>query len=268
MNAFRFDRRFLYIALFLSVALPLLFPLGLSGEVSPATRQFYDLIESLEPGDAVLISFDCEAASWPEIGPVAHAVLEHALQKGVGIVGISFLSEGTALGYHLLSDLALAHHRTYGQDWVYLGFRPQYVAAMLGMGESILNEYPQDYLDHPTGELPLLSRVRSYGQIRLVISIADDSMPQYWVEYAGGRYGVRVAAGLSAVMVTTFTPYLDSGQMAGLVSGLKGAAEYEQLLGQDGAGTRGMDAQSTAHLTIIALVILGNVAHLRRRRKT
>ena len=261
------DRRILYIVIFLSVALPLLFPLGLTGSVSPTTRQFYDLVDSIQPGDAVLISFDCEAASWAEIGPVARVVIEHALRRGARIVGTSFLSEGTALGYGVLSELAKSHGRTYGQDWVYLGFRPQYVAAMLGMGESIAAEYPQDYLEHPAGELPLLATVRNYADVKLVISIADDSMPQYWVEYVGGRFGVRVAAGLSAVMVTTFTPYLDAGQMSGLVSGLKGAAEYEQLLGSKGPGTRGMDAQSSAHLAIIALVILGNLGYRWRRTK-
>lgn len=266
MNTGHLDRRILYVVLFLAVALPLLFPIGLTGKVSPSTRQFHELLESLQPGDAIIISFDCEAASWAEIGPVAGVVVEHALRKGVKIIGTSFLSEGTALGYRLLSELASAHGLTYGEDWVYLGFRPQYVAAMLGMGESITDEYPLDYLDQPTSDLPLLASVRSYGQIRLVISMADDTMPQYWIEYAGARHGVRVSAGLSAVMVTTFTPYLDSGQMAGLVSGLKGAAEYEQLLGRKGAGTRGMDAQSCAHLAIIALVILGNIGYFRRRR--
>lgn len=262
------DRRALHVLLFVSVALPLLFPLGLTGGVSKSTQQFYDLIESLQPGDVVLISFDCEAASWAEIGPVARAVVQHAMRRKLRIVGTSFLSEGTALGYRLLSELAAEHERSYGQDWAYLGFRPQYVAAMLGLGESITREYPRDYLDSPTESLPLFAGVQSYRQIKLVISIADDSMPQYWVEYAGARHGVQIAAGLSAVMLTTFTPYLDSRQISGLVSGLKGAAEYEHLLGTRGAGTRGMDAQSSAHLAIIVLVMVGNLIYFRSRRKS
>lgn len=263
-----FDRRVLHVVLFLSVALPLLFPLGLVGSVSKSTQQFHRLIESLEPGDVILLSFDCEAASWAEIGPVARVVIQHAMKRNLRIIGTSFLSEGTALGYGLLSELAAEHGKIYGEDWAYLGFRPQYVAAMLALGESITREYPQDYLELPTDSLPILAGVQSYRQIRLVISIADDSMPQYWVEYAGGRHGVQIATGLAAVMITTFTPYLDSGQLSGIVSGLKGAAEYEQLLGVSGAGTRGMDAQSFAHLAIIALVVFGNVMYFRGRRRT
>ena len=266
MNFANLDRRWIFAIIFLATALPLLFPIGLVGEVSEHAQNLHDQIEQLSPGDAIIISFDCEASSWPEIGPVADALVRHALRKNLRIIGTSFLSEGTALGFDLLSRRTQAAGKTYGVDWVYLGFRPQYVAAMLGMGESIAAEFPRDYLDRPVEQLSLLDDVRSYADVALVISIADDTMPQYWIEYAGGRYGVRVAAGLSAVMVTTFTPYLDSGQLTGLVGGLKGAAEYEQLLGIRGAGTRGMDAQSSAHLAIILLVVLGNVAYFRNRR--
>ena len=260
------DRRWIFALIFLSVALPLLFPLGLTGKVSPETQNFYGTLEALDEGDAIIISFDCEASSWPEIGPIAEAVVRHAFRKNLRIVGTSFLAEGTALGYELLHRLARKNGREYGTDWVYLGFRPQYVAAMLGLGEDVRTEYPEDYLGTPTAEIPLLSVVTSYRQVRLVISIADDSMPQYWIEYAGARYGVQIAAGLSAVMVTTFTPYRDSGQLAAILGGLKGAAEYEKWLDYRGAGSRGMDAQSSAHVAIILLVIVGNVIYFRGRR--
>jgi hypothetical protein len=198
---------------------------------------------------------------------VAEAVVRHAFQRGVRIMGMSFLSEGTALGYDLLARESQRGEKAYGRDWVYLGFRPQYVAAILGMGESIGTEFPEDYLGTPTADLPLMEFVTSYADVKLVLSIADDTMPQYWIEYANARYGVEVAAGLSAVMVTTFTPYRDSEQLSALIGGLKGAAEYERLLGYRGSGSRGMDAQSMAHLAIIALVVLGNVAFFAGRRK-
>lgn len=268
MNLAQIDRRWIFVIVFLAVALPLLFPIGLVGEVSPRTQTMHDLIEALPRGATVIISFDCEAASWPEIGPVAEALVEHTMQRGIRIIGTSFLSEGTALGFELISRHADAADYVQGEDWVYLGFRPQYVAAILGLGESITQEYPRDYLNQPSEDHTLLGAVRSYRDVALVISIADDTMPQYWIEYAGARYGVKIAAGLSAVMVTTFTPYLDSGQLQALIGGLKGAAEYERLLGREGAGSRGMDAQSSAHLAIIVLVIIGNVAYFRGRRRS
>jgi hypothetical protein len=51
------------------------------------------------------------------------------------------------------------------------------------------------------------------------------------------------------------------------VAGLRGAAEYEQLINREGGGERAMLAQTTAHLYVIALVLLGNVIYFRSRRK-
>jgi hypothetical protein len=268
MNLAQLDRRWIFVIIFLSVALPLKFPIGLTGEVSPGTHSFHAQIEALGPNDVVIVSFDCEASSWPEIGPVATVLLRHALEQKVAVIGTSFLSEGTALGYDLLAELEREIGGEYGHDWVYLGFRPQYVATMLALGEDLKAEYPQDYLGQSTTRYPLLERVNSYRQIRLVISIADDTMPQYWIEYAGARHGVEIAAGLSAVMVTTFAPYLDSGQLKNILGGLKGAAEYEILRGERGAGLRGMDAQSSAHLAIIMLVLVGNIAFFMKRKES
>jgi len=234
--------------------------------VSDSTRQVYNRIDALDSGAVVMISFDHEASSLPEIGPIGAAISEHCFRRGISVVGLALFAEGNAVGYDLLSRSAVAARRVYGADWIYLGFRPQYTAAILGMGESIEEVFNADYNGTPLTSLPLARRVRNYNDIALVVSIADGSMPTYWVEYAANRYGETVIAALSAVMVTSFTPYLESGQIAGILSGLKGAAEYEQLLGSPSAGTRGMAAQSAAHVLIAVLVLWGNVEAWRRRK--
>jgi len=99
-----------------------------------------------------------------------------------------------------------------------------------------------------------------------VLSIADGSLTTHWMEYGSSRYQFDVLAGVTAAMVTTYDPYLASGQMTAMVGGLRGAAEYEKLLGVGGGGARGMLAQSTAHLYVILLVIIGNVIYFVGRR--
>lgn len=241
---------------------------GLPIRVTAETRAVHALIESLDSSDVVMMSFDHEASSLPEVGPLGTAVIDHCLRRGIRIVGLALFSEGTAAGYSLLARRAEAYFAVEGEDWVYLGFRPQYAAAILGMGENISQVFETDYHGRLLGATPLGARLRNYDDIALVISVADGSMPTYWVEYAGARYGAKVVGALTAVMVTSFLPYLESGQLAGILPGMKGAAEYEQLLGDPGAGTRGMDAQSAAHLLIAVLVIAGNIQAWIGRRKS
>lgn len=265
----RDSRRWVFGLIGLGVTIALLIRLGMPLRITDDTRTVFELIESLDSTNVVMISFDHEASSLPEVRPLAQAVIDHCFRRRIPVVGLALFSEGTAAGYSLLVDRARAFDRRYGTDWVYLGFRPQYAAAILGMGERIGDVFESDYEGNPLDSLPLSRRVQNYENVDLVISVADGSMPTYWVEYARSRYDQRVVGALTAVMVTSFLPYLESGQLDGILAGLKAAAEYEYLLGAPGAGTRGMDAQSVAHGIIAVLIIVGNVRlWVSRRRKT
>lgn len=74
--------------------------------------------------------------------------------------------------------------------------------------------------------------------------------------------GVPIATAIVAVNVPNMTPYVQSGQITGMIPSMKGAAGYESLMGISGLGIRGMDAQSISHITILGLVILGNIVYL------
>ncbi len=196
---------------------------------------------------------------------MAQAILRHCFAKKLKMVGLALLAEGTAIGEQILRETAGEYGATYGQDFVFLGFRPQYQAAILGMGEDIRRVFPQDYNNLPLEQIPMMRKVKNYGNISLIISVTDGDMPVWWVDYAVSRYHKKLAVATTAVMATSFYPFLATGQMVGLVGGLKGAAEYEMLIKKPGMGQRGMDAQSVCHLVIILLVILGNVGYFLRK---
>jgi hypothetical protein len=62
-------------------------------------------------------------------------------------------------------------------------------------------------------------------------------------------------------------PLLQTGQINGLIGGLRGAAEYETLLERKGKATSGMDAQSATHFMIILLILACNLFYFVTRRK-
>jgi hypothetical protein len=84
-----------------------------------------------------------------------------------------------------------------------------------------------------------------------------------------------VIIGPTAVSAPKYYAFISSGQLAGMLGGMKGAAEYEQLLGKRYpklgefyrttrlfTATKGMDAQTGIHLVIIIFILIGNVAFL------
>jgi hypothetical protein len=260
-------RGFAFVLVFLSVVFPLLYPLNLSDRITPETERFKILVDSLPPGSVVMVSFDHEASTIAEVRPLSAALVRHLFSRDVKIIGLALFAEGTAIGNQVLSVLAKEYGKEYGRDWVFLGFRPQYQAAILGLGDSIANVFPRDYYRNLSAGLPLLAEVANYSKIGLVVSVADGDLANYWVEYAHTRFGVRVAGMVTAVMATSYLPYVASGQMSAMVNGLKGAAEYERLLGRPGAAVRGMDAQSLAHMAIFGLIAAGNAVFWLRRKK-
>jgi len=259
------DRRYIFAIVAIIVLIPLLFPIGIPILITDDTRAVYAHINALAPGAVVMVSFDHEASSLPEVRPLAEAVVTHCFSRGLRVVGLALFAEGTAIGDEVLRSAAGRRGKIYGVDYVYLGYRPQYSAAILGMGESIKQVFPTDYSGTRYDDIAMLTGIRNYHDMAVVISIADGSLPTYWVEYAHTRYGARIIAVLAASMVTAYKPNLKAHQLEGILGGLKGAAEYEKLLGYAGPATRAMDAQSMAHLTIAVLIVVGNMLSWVRR---
>ncbi|MBN2226719.1 MAG: hypothetical protein JW763_05095 [candidate division Zixibacteria bacterium] len=259
-------RWIIFGGLFLIVTLSYLTNIRFKSVASPEIQKSYDYLDSLPEGSVIMVSFDHEASSLPEIQPLALVVLRHAFKNNLKIIGVSLFAEGTAIGYRLLSQTAREYDKTYGVDYVFLGFKPQQISAILGMGESIAHVFPEDYLGTPTDEIPIMMNIVNYDQIEMVISIADGALAVHWIEYVGGQYHQNIMTALTAAMITTYDPYLASGQLYSVIGGLKGAAEYENLLGQPGGGNRGMLAQTSAHVYVIVLIVIGNILYFRGRK--
>ena len=260
-------RWIIFAGLFIVVVLSYLVVVDFVSVTSPEVQRSYDYIENLPEGSVVMVSFDHEASSLPEIQPIALAILRHAFKNNIKLIGVSLFAEGTAIGYRLMTKTAKEYGKKYGTDYAFLGFKPQQIATILGMGESIKNIFPEDYLGTPVNQLPIMANIENYNDIDMVISIADGSLTVQWIEYAGAKYNQKVMAGLTAAMITTYDPYIASGQLYSVVGGLKGAAEYEALIHHKGGGTRGMMAQTSAHIYVIVLIIIGNIFYFRNKSK-
>ena len=249
------------------MTVPFFLPLGLPVIVTEPVQSLYDAVEETEPNsNPILLAIDYAPATLPELEPMAVAVLRHAFSKGVNVVIMTLHPAGYGLAERAMLQVAEEYDVTYGEDYVFLGFQPGTAAVILGMGINIRNVFPEDAYGTPLGELPLMQGIRNYDDIPLLVTFAGWSAAEAWVYYAYQPYGQRVGAGVTAVMATDYYPYLDAGQLVGLLGGMRGAAEYEELIGQRDQGSRGMDSQSVIHLIIIILIAVGNVAYFASRR--
>lgn len=154
-----------------------------------------------------------------------------------------------------------------GRDFAHLGYAPLFHLVILGMTASIAQQYPEDANGNPLPEMPMLREHKSLREIDLAVTVSGSSACTYWVIYGREKIGLPVAFGVTAVSATDYYPYIQSGQIIGQMGGLRGAAEYEVLLKENGItettdkAFTGMDVQSADHILIVFFIILGNIAY-------
>ena len=263
------DRRFIFIAVFIGVILPLLIGFELPVKPTENVRAIYETIEQLNPddGDTVFISFDFGPSTITEMEPMARALLRHCFSRGVRVIGVTLIAEGVGIAQNLLDETAAEFGVQYGRDFVFLGFKAGNEVLILNMGQDLHGTFPTDVKGNAIQSLIVTRDITSLRDMDYVIDIASGYPGvDEWIQFGQERYRFPFAAGCTAVMAPDFFPYLQAKQMNGLMAGLAGAAEYETLIEQPDKAVAGMRPQSVGHLVIILFILFGNVAYFAGRK--
>ena len=261
------DRRLIFVLILVAVAWPLIQPMRLPIDVSPPVQTLYDAIEAVPPGSIVMLGGDYSPDTMPELQPMGESFIRHAFSRDLRIVVACLWPASPPLVERAMTPIAEEFGKEYGVDYVNLGYMAGGIVTLLGMGASIPNTFPTDYGGTPVSEIPLMQEVENFEDIAFVMEIsAGTPGTREWVQQVQSRFHVTLGSGVTAVSAPNFYPYIQSGQLTGLLGGLKGAAEYETLVGVPGTATRGMDAQSVVHALIVVFILLGNVVYFVSRR--
>lgn len=276
-NKAGFDRRYIYILLFIFVSIPLLYPLKLPLPISTHTRGVYDTTAALPAGSIVIASFDFGPATIPENRPQVAAHLFHCKQLGLKVVALAFWASGGPLGHDVLTDVYgenFEESAEYGTSVVYLGYVPGNEVGMQTFGDSTWDAKGTDHYGTPIGDLTLMQEVRSAADFDLWAEWTSGTPgEQQVIQFVQGRHGgpsaVPLVVGSTAVSVPGMMPFYAAGQIVGILNGLAGAGEYESLLNaaydypyEQGPG---LDAQSVAHVLVILFVVIGNIVYAARK---
>jgi hypothetical protein len=270
----KIDRRVIYILMALSVFVPLALKLSFPIPVGngPST-DLYDYVDSLPEGSTVLLSFDYDPSTKAELQPMAVAVTRHLFSRRIHVIGMALWPQGVSLGQQAMTRVGDSLGVYEYEDWVNLGYTVAGSVSILRMGSSIRAVYSQDHVGVPYDSIPVLRGIRRLRDIDMVISLsAGDPGIHAWVMMAGDTYGIPIGGGCTAVSAPEFYTYLGTGQLLGLLGGLRGAADYETLLCEripgapGGLAVPGMAAQSVSHLVIMAFIVIGNIAFIAGRK--
>lgn len=272
------DRRWIFLAMFFAVAIPLLTQARFPEQPTALTDAVFRLIEELPEQSLVLFALDSDPSSAAELQPMTAALIRHCVIKRHKLVFATTWPTGPPLVDQNIRDLLETEFAGLklqnGVDYVNLGYKPGNEVAIKVIAENLREAFTTDARGKPLDECPILAGVENVGDFAVVLNIsAGYPGAKEWVQYGRTRHAVPLAAGCTGVQAPQLYPYVPD-QMRGLLAAIKGAAEYEAALTakypdridpkKNTAMTR-MGPQLFAHMLVIGLILLGNVAPLSRR---
>jgi hypothetical protein len=262
-------RHYIYLLLAAVVVWQLLFPIRLPIVPSAATTGLYEAIRVVPDDKLIILSTDWDASTQAETAPQTQAIINACFQLKKRFV---IMNMQPPMGVKLANDIALELSQQYGArygiDWANWGYKYGYGNVLMAMAKDIPKAMGADFYGKPVTGLPLMRGVQTIRDIGLVIEVTGlAGMTETWIGLIQGPYRTPFASAYTAVMAPGYYPFLDSGQMKGMLVGAKGAAEMEALVHRPGKATAIMNVQSWAHVLIIALIIIGNLGYVLARAR-
>jgi hypothetical protein len=274
-------RRLIYLAMLLAVMVPMIWRISFREVASPMVRDVFQTVESLPAGARVLLVYDFDPASEPEIKPMTDAFARHLCLKGSKLYCLTLWPTGPVEIDKAIRRIFMPEFPDYryGEDYINLGFMSGgegVIAVALTDFRKAFSTDARNISTHDTERLPIMAGIENLRDFQLIVDCsAGYPGLQEWIQYGTVPAGIPIVGGSVAVGSPELFPYVPE-QCVGILAGLKGAAEYEQLLLETypqlnrpecRAALERMGPQTVAHLLIIFLIILGNTMHVLRKRR-
>lgn len=241
LNAiFNIDRRIIFAVVFLTLLIPMLVPYAMPCKPTSDVQTMYDFFDrAARNNKPVFLSFEFDPTGAAEQEPMARAVMRHIFARGGKAVVMckSGGEQGQDLHLRILAECAQEYGAVYGEDYVYLPYKPGSTNIVINLGQSLHTAWPQDYLGTNLSDIPLtrgLSRLADFEYTMVIcsglVTVID------WLTYAQAPYNLNMGFGVLGNVTPDCANYVNSRQIKGLLGGLIGAAQYEQILNDEGVG--------------------------------
>ena len=285
----KIDRRFIFLLIALSVLVPLIKPNWVNIPIKTTSNSeiVFQELNKLNAGDRVLVSFEYGASTKPEIHPMSIAVLQHLFSRGVKVYTVPLWPEGLMMAKYALEEIVQSNLFNIKEhiDYVSLPYKAGGEIIIRGIATDIKSIFTQDINNILLDDIPMMKGINKVSDFDFVFDLSA-GVPgnAEWVQFACDEHNVPLSSGCTSIMVTDAIPYVESGQIKGILAGMPGAAEYEQMvykylsneqnnkfLNSDaiivpGKATSRMSAQSIAHILMVIFIVLGNISYYLIRR--
>lgn len=258
------DPRIIYAMMFVALAFPILNPVILPMDIQAYSLEAFEFVDNVPDGSIVLVEGGLGAATYPQGGPGMVVNLVHLFQKECKVVLFSVGTEQnvwTMTGIETaLEKLPSGVEAVEGVNWVHLGYVPGGESGVAAFAADIRSVLTVDYHGTPIDDIPMMDDINDASSFEAIVwwGGSEASIP-YGIRQISTPFGIPMTGMCTTNEVPNYSPYIGSGQLKGLLGGVRGSAEYEFLMGMPGPALGQAMATNFGGLLWVILVILGNV---------
>lgn len=234
----------------------------------PGVASAYEALLATSTNTPILVYWAYDPSTAGELDLAALPVVSQLLERGQQSLMVTTLPTGLATARRLYVRAGQGLPARAGvrrSQWLGEGvFLAGGAAALPFVGENLERTFASA-LTNPE----ILQRMDAPALAIVFAAQADDV--QQWLELAQTRNRLPVIAVVGAGADPILRPYLDSGQLVGLVSGFDGAAAFQELRqtplspADEREFERQVVGQNWGQVTLLLIILVGNLAALVKR---
>lgn len=309
-GSFNLPREMLFIVLFVVCSVLVFVKTELPNRVSDSSADLYKVLKNLDKTKPVFLQSDWTNSTRGESGAQFDSLVRILIRERIKI---GLLSGGDAqapeVARKAIERIARETEAISGQpyrrweDWVYIGYFPGVEASLQSISGNLKNALSSKKDTDTAGakrsvmDSPVMQGISQIGDTNAFIIVTASKTSRIAIERLTGK--VTILALVTGVMGPETYNYYQSGQLAGLSIGLKGAYDMESMMeyglnvaGADGGKAKVSNAKVQdqvpgydgdyvnlamgqqfivplhgAIVLLILAVVLGNIETIRQRRR-
>ncbi len=280
-----FPRSYLYALLFLVTSFPLFFTIAIPNKSSQAAQDFYEAVMAVPEGSTLLVASDWTNSTRGESAGEFKALLRIMMRRNIKF---ALYSTADPQAPQVAKDVIrkineerLAKGEPVYRQWVdfvSVGYFPNAEAAANSIQNNVRAAFKDKKDFNETGQLrsvlesPILANLQKITDFPLLIVVTGSKTSNITIERITQ---VPLLLMVTGVMGPESQVYYASGQVKGLVAGLKGVYDVETQMETTWPGAinydNGAKYYPTLHLALALLilaVIIGNVGMFLSRKRS
>lgn len=231
----------LYLLLVLATSIPLFKPFPVPNRTSSASNDFYRTLQTMPEGSTIMLQSDwtngTRGESRGQFDEFMRICMRRKLKVALCSVGDPQAPE---VAKFTIEKLVAEHEKEFGvkyerwNDWVYAGYFPGAEGTGQAFAADFYNAIKEkrdkapDGSEKPIVQSPVMQNIKKLGDFGAYAIITGTKSSRIMIERLGRK--VTMLASVTGVMGPETLNYYVTGQLSGLVIGLKGSYDVEMLM--------------------------------------